>query len=102
MRKSDWFVLLLGSLALGVAALVVVHPVLSADDARTRIALERALVEEYGLTDPCLFPEASYTRHLSMADVMAPFQNHPRALEHFPSGSHVAPPVRLWRGHAID
>ena len=55
--------------------------------------LERAgLVKSLRLTDLCLFTEARYTRHPSMADRFAPFQDHPTALEHFPSGSFVTPP----------
>jgi hypothetical protein len=55
---------------------------------------ERAqLVQSLQLTDLCLFTEARYTRHPAMADRFAPFQDHPTALEHFPSGSFVTPPV---------
>ena len=52
-----------------------------------------ALVRSLRLTDLCLFTEARYTRHPAMADRFAPFQDHPVALEHFPSGSLVTPPV---------
>jgi len=56
--------------------------------------LEQAgLVKSLRLTDLCLFTEARYTRHPSMADRFAPFQDHPTALEHFPSGSLVSPPT---------
>ena len=50
------------------------------------------LVHRLGLTDLCLFTEASYTRHLSLADFHTAFQNSPTALEHFPSGSLVTHP----------
>ena len=50
------------------------------------------LVRRLGLTDLCLFTEASYTRHLSQADFHTAFQNSPMALEHFPSGSIVIRP----------
>jgi hypothetical protein len=50
-------------------------------------------VREYRLTDLCLFTEARYTRNPSMADFHAAGQDHPFALEHFPSGSVVPPPV---------
>lgn len=50
------------------------------------------LVQKLGLTDLCLFTEASYTRHLSLADFHTAFQDSPMALEHFPSGSLVAHP----------
>lgn len=43
------------------------------------------------VTDLCLSTEARYTRHLAMADRHAPFQDHPLALEHFPSGSLILP-----------
>jgi hypothetical protein len=43
------------------------------------------------VTDLCLSTEARYTRHPSMADRHAPFQEHPLALEHFPSGSLILP-----------
>ncbi|MBI4764827.1 MAG: hypothetical protein HY787_09505 [Deltaproteobacteria bacterium] len=51
------------------------------------------IVQRLGLTDLCLFTEASYTRHLSQADLHTPFQDSPMSLEHFPSGSIVAPPA---------
>ena len=47
------------------------------------------------LTDLSLFTEARYTRHLTQADRHTPFQDHPFALEHFPSGSLVTPPDLL-------
>ena len=45
------------------------------------------------LTDPALFTEARYARHASQADRHAAFQDHPMALEHFPAGSLVPPPM---------
>ena len=53
----------------------------------------RALVRELGLTDLSLFTEARYTRHPTQADWHAPFQDHPAALEHFPTGSLLPPPL---------
>ncbi|MFZ1326283.1 MAG: hypothetical protein WAT67_09750 [Candidatus Contendobacter sp.] len=58
-------------------------------------AANRALVRELGLTDLSLFTEARYTRHPSQADYHAAFQDHPAALEHFPTGSLLAPPPPL-------
>jgi hypothetical protein len=52
----------------------------------------RIMVNRLQLTDLCLFTEARYTRHPSMADLHSAFQDHPMALEHFPSGSLVTPP----------
>ena len=49
------------------------------------------LLQDLHLTDLCLATEARYTRHPAMADRHAPFQEHPLALEHFPSGSLILP-----------
>lgn len=53
------------------------------------------MVRRLELTDLCLFTEANYTRHLSQADLHTPFQDSPVSLEHFPSGSLLAPPESL-------
>jgi hypothetical protein len=82
---------------LGVAVSLLVASVLDAavrsaaasERLRERAAEARALE----LTDLCLFTEARYTRHLSQADLHTPFQDHPFAFEHFPSGSLVLPPT---------
>jgi hypothetical protein len=55
----------------------------------------RAIVRVLALTDLCLSTEARYTRHPSMADLHTPFQDHPLALDHFPSGAILAPPPHL-------
>ena len=55
----------------------------------------RALIRELGLSDLSLFTEARYTRHPSQADRFAPFQDHPAALEHFPTGLLLSPPPHL-------
>jgi hypothetical protein len=61
--------------------------------ARSRARAESIrMVSDLQLTDLALFTEARYTRHPAMAERHAPFQEHPMALEHFPSGSLVLPP----------
>ncbi len=55
----------------------------------------RALIRELSLSDLSLFTEARYTRHPSQADRFAPFQDHPAALEHFPTGLLLPPPPHL-------
>ena len=61
------------------------------------------MVAELGLTDLCLFTETPHTRHPAVVDRHAPFRDHPGALEHFPSGSLLQPPLRLSRPHhAMD
>jgi hypothetical protein len=69
-------------------AVVAASPVL------VRIAQQ---VKSLELTDLTLFSEASYTRHLSMADRFTPFQESPMVFEHFPSGSIAGPPAHLIR-----
>jgi len=61
------------------------------------------LVHDLQLTDLALFTEARYTRHPSQADLHSAFQNHPTALDHFPSGSLRAPPdFRTLRHEPVD
>ncbi len=53
--------------------------------------LQGLQLQNLHVTDLCLSTEARYTRHPAMADSHAPFQDHPLALEHFPSGSLILP-----------
>jgi hypothetical protein len=75
------------------------------DAARLRAADEAgsaemsALVARLGLTDPVLFTEARYTRHPTQADLQSAFQDHPVALEHFPTGSLVPPPAGILQAY---
>jgi len=59
----------------------------------TLLAARRQLVAGLQLTDFAIWTEARYTRHPSQADFFTPFQDFPGALEHFPAGSLLAPPV---------
>ena len=90
MRPSTLVLALLAGLALAFAFIFGHFSWSTATDAE-RLAANRALVEHYGLTDLALFTEARYTRHPSQADLHSAFQDHPAALEHFPTGSLVAP-----------
>ncbi len=90
MRLSDRFLLLCLLLSILALASLLEAGFSEADDGPSR-----ALVSRLGLTDPALFSEARYTRHLSQADSHAPFQDHPLALEHFPSGSLTPPPRQV-------
>lgn len=68
-------------------------------------ALQRTteLVTGLRLSDIVLFTEARYTRHYTQADLHSAFQDHPVALEHFPSGSLLPPPRLLLDHHeALD
>jgi hypothetical protein len=96
MRPSDGLFLFVGYLLVWII-LLGGDSLRHNRESRVRIALESALVRDYGLTDLCLASEARYTRHPSQADLHAPFQDHPLALEHFPSGSLIPPPAHLSR-----
>ena len=91
MRKSDRFLLFL----LGVLALLEVARLHSLHRGRQRseeVSGMAAMARRLGLTDVVLATDARYARHPSQADRFAPFQDHPTSLEHFPSGTLVAPP----------
>jgi hypothetical protein len=95
--------------AFGFLALVGTLFVLTIADAawlrqrRARgLAAQTELATRLGITDLCLFTEARYARHLSQADLQSAFQDHPVALEHFPSGSLVPPPALVTRHANLD
>ena len=58
-------------------------------------AVQAVAVAGLGLTDLCVATEARYTRHPAVSDPMAPFMDHPGAIEHFPTGSVWSPPPNL-------
>ena len=47
-----------------------------------------------GLTDLAVATEARYTRHPAVSDPVAPFMDHPGAIEHFPTGAFWLPVSR--------
>ena len=95
-RKSTVF---LTAVALQAALLVVClsHAARAGAAAGPARARRAQTVRALGLTDLCLFTDASYTRHLALADRHAPLQEHPLCLEHFPAGSLTSPPDSLRR-----
>lgn len=52
---------------------------------------KRKLVNTFLLSDYCLSTESRHTRHLSMPELIAPFQDFPGYHEHFPSSSFISP-----------
>ena len=90
MRLSDRFFLLC-LLLTSLAVSTLIDATGTDQEEARRWASRRVLVERLGLTDPALFTEARYIRHLSQSDWHAPFQDHPMAYEHFPSGSLIGP-----------
>ncbi len=94
MRKSNLFLIYLTLLS-GLFLLSLMDAALRSRMAHEGLAQMREQVTAWELTDLALFTEARYTRHLSQADYHTPFQDHPFALEHFPTGSLVMPPALL-------
>jgi hypothetical protein len=91
MRKSHAFLLYLALSVLCFGGLLIQgfwQKQAAVQDLEVKSRLARTLE----LSDLCLFTEASYTRHLSQADLHTPFQDYPMALDHFPSGAIVPPP----------
>ena len=102
MRKSNLYLALIALNLVILGLLLVGHPLLTAGTFKEKIAEEKRLVRELGLTDLCLFTEARYARHLSQADLHSPFQDHPLSLEHSPSGSLVLPPAIQGTRHSSN
>ena len=94
IRKVDVFLLSI-SVALCLFAFIFVHASLKKKSELPALRESGEMVRTLELTDICLFTEARYTRHPSMADLHTPFQDHPMSFEHFPSGSLITPPPHL-------
>lgn len=97
-RPSSVAFAILGLAAAGFAAAFLDAAGLRARGA-AQLEARAALAGRLGLTDLALFTEARYTRHPSQADLHSAFQDHPVALEHFPTGSLLPPPAALIAHH---
>lgn len=96
VRKSSLCLSLLGISVL-LIGLMFTHAYVQRQADGPAIDRLAGAVKNLELTDLTLFTEARYTRHLSQADIYSAFQDHPTALEHFPSGAVAGPPERLRR-----
>lgn len=92
MRRSDLFLSGL-ALALVLTGASFVDAILGLRQAQPALTDKAEMVERLGLTDLVLFTEARYTRHPSQSDLHSAFQDHPFALDHFPTGSLLPPPL---------
>ncbi len=90
-RKSTYFLTAMTALAI-LFVVTTIHAWVSRSPQTAALTQAAGMVKEAGLTDLCLFNEASYTRNPSQTDLQTPFQEHPMSLEHFPSGSLMPPP----------
>ena len=98
IRKSTVF-LVMTIFNVTLFSLLMLHGRIAQGRAEQLPRANSTIARELQLTDLCLFTEARYTRHPAMGDVYAAFQDHPLALEHFPSGSLVPAPRPLTRRH---
>jgi hypothetical protein len=99
LRKSDGFLLFIGTGILVLAAIFIQAWFASQGDLPV-LRQKAEVVKNLRLTDLCLFTEARHTRNPSQADWHTAFQSHPLALDHFPSGSIIGPPGTLKKPHA--
>ena len=90
MRPSTLFLLF-------ISLLLILQLLLYADNS-TRTSREitarremSQISEHLGLTDLCLATDARYIRHLALTDPVAPYMDHPGAVEQFPTGSFWRP-----------
>jgi hypothetical protein len=93
MKRSDTFIVSLLVLLIGFVV-TIVDATIQSERSLLQARQTTELVSRLGLTDLALFTEARYTRHPSQTDIHSAFQDHPGALEHFPSGSLIQPPMR--------
>ena len=98
LRKSS-LALTLAGVGLLLIGLMFTHARLQRQADLSVIDAIAGVVGNLELTDLALFTEARYTRHPSQADLQSAFQDHPTALEHFPTGSIAGPPAGLRRRH---
>jgi hypothetical protein len=93
-RKSNVFLTFIGA-NLILLCLMFVHAFFVRRASEPLLQEKREMVRKFELTDLCLFTDARYTRHPSMADLNTAFQDYPMSFEHFPSGSILTVPPHL-------
>lgn len=93
MRPSLFLVIILCSFAF-VAGTLFYSAEKRLQQNRVHLRLSAIATSGLGLTDLCIATEARYTRHPAVSDPLAPFGDHIGAIEHFPTGSFWAPPLR--------
>jgi hypothetical protein len=101
MRRSVVYLSGLGFLFLLLAG-IFFHAMYRQEHAVPRLNEMARIVKDLELTDLCLFTEARYTRHPSQADLQTAFQDHPMAMEHFPSGSFMKIPEGIGRNNGYE
>ena len=100
MRKADIF-FAAAALNLILLMAIFVHSLFRIKADSAMLSEKRLMVKNLMLTDLCLFTEARYTRHPSMADWNTPCQDYPLSFDHFPSGSLLTPPAMPKKGPGL-
>lgn len=90
MRPSAYFFLMLLAF-LSLDGLLFHLWLANSAERAAAVRQQQATAAALGLTDLCVATEARYTRHPAVSDPIAPFMDHPGAIEHFPSGSFWRP-----------
>ena len=90
-RPLHFLLALLAALAL-LQGVLGLHARAARNNQQRNAATWDIVTSGLGLTDLCVATEARYTRHPAVSDPMAPFMDHPGAIEHFPTGSFWAYP----------
>ena len=93
-RNADLFAAFL-ALGVLVVGFMLVGTALGRRLDEAAVGQRRAIVNTLVLFDVWLTTETRSTRHPSLADLHTPFQDHPLALDRFPSGSLIVLPPHL-------
>jgi hypothetical protein len=91
LRGSHGFFLFLCLCLVAILALAV-RSKLAVSGFRPRAQDLVTITRALKLTDISFSDDARYTRNPSQADLFSAFQDYPGSIEHFPSGSIIAPP----------
>ncbi|MEW6409516.1 MAG: hypothetical protein AB1488_05320 [Nitrospirota bacterium] len=91
MRKSTIFFTFIALNLMVMAALYVQSRIALSERHTLRKDMEE-IVRTLSLTDMVFSTDARYTRHPTQADLFSAFQDYPGSIEHFPTGSIIAPP----------
>jgi len=91
VRRSSFFFLFIGLGLFIIAGLLI-----KSEGSVSRFSLATRDLDEITtslrLTDISFSNDARYTRNPSQTDLFSAFQDYPGSIEHFPSGSVIAPP----------
>jgi hypothetical protein len=91
LKRSHGFFLFLCLCVVAILALAV-RSELAVSSFRPEARDLARITTALKLTDISFSDDARYTRNPSQADLFSAFQDYPGSIEHFPSGSIIAPP----------